>query len=187
MMKFIPLLLLAVSSSTANKPGSSYYESMKELEALEEVLSNIEEELDADFTGAAAVCDPIKNLNPKVLTHPETDCCANDMCGEGELCRNFRYALKCLAAEVQPRSKPRICNDELIPGLLCGVVGPGKRELPCLQLDEVSPKIIDHVETKCSSNADCMSKCRVYNHFLDCDEGNDFIGVFSALCEPIEG
>eukprot|EP00548_Thalassiothrix_antarctica_P018356 CAMPEP_0194193664 /NCGR_PEP_ID=MMETSP0154-20130528/75165_1 /TAXON_ID=1049557 /ORGANISM="Thalassiothrix antarctica, Strain L6-D1" /LENGTH=187 /DNA_ID=CAMNT_0038918027 /DNA_START=427 /DNA_END=990 /DNA_ORIENTATION=- len=187
MMKFIPLLLLAVSSSTANKPGSSYYESMKELEALEEVLNNIEEELDADFTGAAAVCDPIKYLNPKVLTHPDTDCCANDMCGEGELCRSFNYALMCYAADYQPWILPQICNDELIPGHSCNGGGGPKRELTCQQLTELSLEIIDDSQTECLSNADCMLKCRLFRDFLACDEYNHFIGEFSALCPPING
>jgi len=139
----------------------------------------------------AAACTPIETLPRRVIEHSLTDCCSNNMCDDGYLCRNFNYALKCYPADDQPRNYPKVCNDQPVEGY-CKEEGQGGRiELTCKQIDDLGNTldiIIDNPNTNCISNEDCKMigydnyKCRFFQYFLACDTPANFLGVYPALC-----
>jgi len=61
------------------------------------------------------------------------------------------------------------------------------REDDCVSISEISSDVTESPQTKCTSNSACDSGlCRLItgteSQFLDCDETNNFEGVWPALC-----
>lgn len=79
--------------------------------------------------------------------------------------------------------------------LKCAEIVPTRRpktpDLSCESL-EAYPDAIFHINSKCWNTKDFCNhgKCRVLGtstggYYFDCDEGNNFEGVFAPLCDPI--
>eukprot|EP00547_Thalassionema_nitzschioides_P006892 CAMPEP_0194199156 /NCGR_PEP_ID=MMETSP0156-20130528/280_1 /TAXON_ID=33649 /ORGANISM="Thalassionema nitzschioides, Strain L26-B" /LENGTH=167 /DNA_ID=CAMNT_0038924011 /DNA_START=30 /DNA_END=533 /DNA_ORIENTATION=+ len=136
-------------------------------------------------------CLPLEYVPQRAIDHSTTNCCANEDCGEGELCRSFNYALKCFPADEIPLSYPALCNDEKIEGYCEEEAVDRNRELDCISLADFGSDIdalIDDPRTNCLSNDDCyddVSKCRLFVNFLVCDQRSNFVGTYRALCDDI--
>jgi len=178
-----------IDSTTRQAEKGDIYE-----DVLEEDLALEEEEVEPRSSRAPATCIPIQPLMRRVVEHPLSDCCANDMCEEGWLCRSFTYALKCYPATQLPEIFPALCNDEPVEGFCKpGLVEQTRQPQTCLQTSELGEAldvIINNPNTDCISNNDCEldgyenSKCRFFSStFLACDFAGHFDGVYRPLCD----
>mmetsp|Transcript_25802 Transcript_25802/g.29503 ORF Transcript_25802/g.29503 Transcript_25802/m.29503 type:complete len:218 (-) Transcript_25802:84-737(-) len=162
-------------------------------DVLEEDLA-LEEEIEPRSSRAPATCFPVESLSKRVIEHPLGDCCANNMCDEGDLCRSFTYALKCYPASLLPDIFPALCNDEPVEGFCKpSLVEQTRQPQTCLQgseLGEALDIIINNPNTNCLQNNDCKvrgfedAKCRFFSsNFFACDAKGNFEGVYQPLCE----